>query len=388
VKTAPNDLSVVQVNYAFDKGLIDPDQLLDRYHTLTGWSEALRRAGARQVSVVQRFHRDARIVRNGIEYVFRRAGIPAAVAACAPDVAHVNGMTFLARTLLLRQRLDPACAIVVQNHSDGGPVGRAPVLRLLGLAARRAADGFLFAADEHATWWRRAGAIAADQPTYCVMEASTSIRPTGRDLARSASGLRGSPAILWVGRLNANKDPLTLLEGFERALGTLQAATLTMIYSEDDLLDVVKERVRRSPSLTDRVRMIGAVPHDQMTAFYSAADLFVVGSHHEGSGYALMEACACGAVPVVTGIPTFRILTAGGSIGALWTPGDPTDCARALSDVGRRDLDAERARLLDHFAAELSWDAVGRRAMEIYRRVLGARGRVPGAGCQLPGAPG
>ena len=74
-----------------------------------------------------------------------------------------------------------------------------------------------------------------------------------------------------------------------------------MIYSEDDLLDAVKERVRRSPSLADRVRLIGAVPHDQMTTFYSAADLFVVGSHHEGSGYALMEACACGAVPVVTG---------------------------------------------------------------------------------------
>ena len=58
-----------------------------------------------------------------------------------------------------------------------------------------------------------------------------------------------------------------------------------------------------------------------MTTFYSAADLFVVGSHHEGSGYALMEACACGAVPVVTGIPTFRLLTGSGSIGALWTPG-------------------------------------------------------------------
>ena len=116
----------------------------------------------------------------------------------------------------------------------------------------------------------------------------------------------------------------------------------------------------------DRVRLVGAVPHDQMTTFYSAADLFVVGSHHEGSGYALMEACACGAVPVVTDIPTFRLLTGGGSIGALWTPGDAADCARALADVGRRDLDAERARLADHFARELSWDAVGRRALEIY----------------------
>ena len=45
-----------------------------------------------------------------------------------------------------------------------------------------------------------------------------------------------------------------------------------------------------------------------MAVCYSAADLFVVGSHHQGSGYALMEACACGAVPVVTAIPTFRLM--------------------------------------------------------------------------------
>jgi hypothetical protein len=41
--------------------------------------------------------------------------------------------------------------------------------------------------------------------------------------------------------------------------------------------------------------------------------------------------------------------------------------------VGRRDLDAERARLADHFTRELSWDVVGRRALEIYQEVRGAR---------------
>jgi hypothetical protein len=30
-------------------------------------------------------------------------------------------------------------------------------------------------------------------------------------------------------------------------------------------------------------------------------------------------------------------------------------------------------RLADHFARELSWDAVGKRAIEIYQQVLGAR---------------
>jgi glycosyltransferase involved in cell wall biosynthesis len=124
--------------------------------------------------------------------------------------------------------------------------------------------------------------------------------------------------------------------------------------------------VQRSPTLISRVRLVGAVPHDRMPAFYTAADLFVVGSHHEGSGYALMEACACGTVPVVTDIPTFRLLTGGPIAGALWTAGDDAALARALVNVSRRDLDAERARLTDYFERELSWSAVGRRALEIY----------------------
>jgi glycosyltransferase involved in cell wall biosynthesis len=372
VKTGWKPLSVVQVNYAFDNELADPDQLLDRYRTLTGWSDALRRAGAGPVAVVQRFHRDARIVRNGVEYIFRTKGIAAAVRACRPDVAHVNGLDFPVQVWRLRRRLDPACAVVLQSHADGGAIGRAPALRLLGRAARRAADAFLFAADEHAAAWRDAGFIAPDQPTYCVMPASAMLEPVAR-AEESEANAGGSPAILWVGRLNANKDPLTVLDGFERSLSELPRAILTMIYGEDDLVEAVRQRIERSPALNERVRLVGAVRHDRMARVYSAADLFVVGSHHEGSGYSVMEACACGVVPVVTNIPTFRLLTGDGAVGALWSPGDADGCARALASVARRDLSAERARLADHFTRELSWDAVGRRAMEIYREVLGAR---------------
>jgi glycosyltransferase involved in cell wall biosynthesis len=373
VKTGWKPPSVVQVNYAFDKGLTDPEQLLDRYFTLTGWSDALRRAGAGPVAVVQRFHRDAHVVRNGVDYLFRRTDLAEAVAARHPDVAHVNGLDCSVQTWRLRRRLDPSCAIVVQSHADGGVIGRAPAPRLLGRAARRAADAFLFAADEHAAAWRRAGFIAADQPTYRVMPASSTLQPIDRATARAGSGVTGSPAILWVGRLNANKDPLTVLDAFERALADLPEATLTMIFGTGELFEKVRAGIARSPALSARVRLAGVVPHERMTTFYSAADLFVVGSHHEGSGYSVMEACACGAVPVVTSIPTFRLLTGNGSVGALWPPDDAGGCARALADVGRRDLIAERARLADHFARELSWDAVGRRAMEIYEQVLGAR---------------
>jgi glycosyltransferase involved in cell wall biosynthesis len=373
VKTGPNALSVAQVNFAFDNELTDPDQLLHRYRTLTGWSDALHRAGIGSAVVVQRFHRDARLERDEVTYLFRRSAIPAAVAACRPDIVHVNGLSFPTHTWRLRRALDGSCAVVVQNHADGGPVGRAPLFRARGRATRSAVDGFLFAADEHAAWWRRAGFIAPRQPVYQVMEASTRLTPLPRALARAESGLSGSPAVLWVGRLNANKDPLTVLSGFERALDHLPSATLTMVYSEEEILAGVRFRVEQSAALADHVRLVGAVPHDRMAAFYSAADLFVAGSHHEGSGYALMEALACGAAPVVTDIPTFRLLTGGGSLGALWTPGDANDCARALIAAGRKDLTAERTRVLDHFVRELSWDVVGRRAVEIYLQVVEAR---------------
>jgi len=373
VKTGLTNPSVVQVNYAFDKGLTDPDALLDRYATLTGWSEAVAAAGASRSAAVQQFHRSARLIRNGVEYVFVATDLSRSVASLKPDVAHVNGLAFAARTWLLRRFLPPSTALVVQNHSDTGPLGRAPMLHLLGRATRGAVDAFLFAADEHVARWRSAGFIAPGQRTYQVMESSTHMEPIDRARARAASGIDGAPAVLWVGRLNANKDPLTVLDAFESALASRPDATLTMVFGTSELIDQVRARIDGSPRLRDRVRLAGAVAHADIAAFFSAADLFIVGSHHEGSGYSLMEALACGATPVVTDIPTFRLLTGRGAAGHLWAAGDAAACARAIVAASGRVSDADRECVRAHFARHFSWDAIGRRAMEIYADVLRRR---------------
>jgi glycosyltransferase involved in cell wall biosynthesis len=375
VKTGRDSVSLVQVNYAFDNTLRDPDALLERYATLTGWAEAVRDAGADRSAVVQQFSRAARVVRNGVEYVFVDGGVGRAAAALAPDVAHVNGLGFAARTWRLRRALPASAAIVVQNHSDTGPMGRAPLMRLVGAATRGAVDAFLFAAAAHVERWRRAGFIGPRQRTYEVMEASTGLKAIARAQAEAISGLHGAPRMLWVGRLNANKDPLTVVDAFDRTLPSLPNATLTMLYGAADLAREVRARIDRHPALRDRVRLIGAVAHRDIAAYYSAADLFVVGSHHEGSGYSLIEALACGVTPAVTDIPTFRLLTADGAVGALWRPGDAADCARAMIAAASRDLAGERVRVRAHFADAFSWPAIGRRALAIYRAVVAARRR-------------
>ena len=110
-----------------------------------------------------------------------------------PDIAHVNALIFPGHTWLLRRAAPAATAIVVQNHSPDGAVGRAPRLRLLGRACRRAVDAFLFAAHEHADPWRKAGFIAPAQPTYQVMEASSPLRPVARGVARTRSACADRP---------------------------------------------------------------------------------------------------------------------------------------------------------------------------------------------------
>jgi glycosyltransferase involved in cell wall biosynthesis len=392
-------MHIVQVNYAYAPDLTDPGALLDRYSTLTGWSEAVLRGltGPEQVgkvgrvgkvSVVQRFTQDAVIRREGVEYVFcREAGGPIprrwsvcrtvarAVTALRPDVVHVNGLGFRMPTRWLRHVIPASTAIVVQDHAGRPPRGgwlSGRVQRWLAAAA----DAYMFTATPQASPWRQAGLIAPRQPVHQVLESSTTLVAVPRDVARgraASESPRGMPAILWVGRLNTNKDPLTVLDGFEIAVHDLPDATLTIVYGEAALEASVRERVEASAALKSRVRLVGRVTAERMPAFYGGADLFVLGSHHESTGYALLEALACGVVPAVTDIPSFRVMTADGRLGRLWPPGNADACARALVESARLDLAAEQRRVLAYFDQELSWPAVGRRAIEIYEEVVTGR---------------
>jgi len=380
-------LRIVQVNAVYDQQLRSPEALLDRYTTLTDWSTSIARAGA-IVPVVQRFSADAKVVRDGIAYEFvtddeppwmSTGGAPPAlvdaVVRAQPDVVHVNGLIFPALVGALRRVLPAPVAIVVQHHGGEFPVrGAGPV----GMWRRRkwrqgpeGADASSFTASEQAQAWRAAGVLGS-QPVVEIVEAGTRIRQVSRERARTATGLSGAPLILWVGRLTANKDPLTVLDGLEMALPLLPDARASFVFGEQMLGDRVEERIMSSAVLRDRVSMIGRVPHDEMANYYGAADCFVSGSHSEGSGYALIEAMACGLVPVVTDIPPFRAIA--GAAGVFWPAGNATALSSALVDACARDLSGEREKVQRQFDDVLSWEAIGSQTVTSYRNIFERRG--------------
>ena len=233
-------VKIVQVNYAYAGQISDHAALLDAYETLTGWSEAVAGAGA-EVSVVQAFHYDARLTRNGIDYLFCAANRPsdgsarprwrrpraleAAVLAAKPDVVHVNSLDFAPEIWLLRRALPPHVALVVQDHADALPA------KFLAQRRRPAA----FAGRRRCLSLYRGGAVGAvadewfhlanGRRVYAVsrIESRRSRRWIARLRARSRA-FREAPSVLWVGRLNTAKDPITVLQGFEQALEVLPDA--------------------------------------------------------------------------------------------------------------------------------------------------------------------
>ena len=193
-----------------------------------------------------------------------------------------------------------------------------------------------------------------------VMEASTALRAPARERPP------GQLSILFVGRLNPNKDPLTVLGGFHRFVRNHPDATLTFVYEDDELEPELRAALGADPVLARRVSLVGRIRHEEMAAVYARADLFVIGSHHEAMGYAPVEAMACGVVPVLSDIPSFRWLTDEGRVGALWNVGDAASLCDALLRVANADLEPQRVAVRTRFDRCLSWEAIGRRALQIY----------------------
>jgi glycosyltransferase involved in cell wall biosynthesis len=381
-----NPLRIVQLNLAYSAALDTPSALLERYHTLTGWADAVQRAGA-DVVTVQRYAVDAEITHGACRVLFVRDEGEAiatawstcqrsidAVTALQADVVHVNGLMFPGAIAALRRRLTPNAGIAVQDHS--GSIPRPWPWPLHWLKRRRwqnafaCVDAFAFTSRELAEQWYAVGLPRA-ATILELPEAGTTVAPVAHEDAIARTGVRASPAIVWVGRLDHNKDPLTVLSALEIALPRLPDARAWMIYEDAPLEAALAARIAASPTLHDRVTLVGAVPHDQIAWWLSAADIFVSGSHHEGSGYSLIEAMACGVMPCVTSIPAFRALT--GGQGALFTVGDPDACAAALVDLAARDREFERAAIRRHVAEALSWEQIGRQTVHYYRALVEAR---------------
>jgi len=366
-------LHIVQIGFHLDPRGREPAQLVEDWTTLVDVAEAAQQAGSR-VSVVQACRRADMLIRNGVRYQFFAPGadVPELIERLDPDVIHVHGLCFPREVLRLAARL-PRVPILLQDHASRPPrLWQRPLHR----RAFAAAAGVAFCAKAQSLPFEHARLIEGRTSIHVIAESTSRFRPGAQADARVRTGLSGSPCLLWVGHLDANKDPLTVLEGVSRATDALPGLSLWCCYGAAPLEKLVTQRIAEDARLRGRVHLLGRRPHAEIESLMQAADVFVSGSHREGSGYALLEALACGLPPLVTDIPSFRSLTGDGAVARLWWRGDPQSLADELLGIAAELGPARRAVVRSHFERELSFGALGRRLVEVYCE-LASRGAIP-----------
>ncbi len=182
------------------------------------------------------------------------------------------------------------------------------------------------------------------------------------------------PLILSVGQLKERKGLRYLVE----ACALLQARGVPFrcqIVGEGPLRDALRSQID-DLELTDRVELVGAIPHDAVVARYQEATVFVLpavkGSDGDRDGIpnVILEAMAM-ALPVVStdhsGIPE---AVTDGVTGRLVHPGDPQALADALAQVitdhstARAWGEEGRRQVLDQFDVESNVALLGDRFLQ------------------------
>ncbi|MDH3269443.1 MAG: glycosyltransferase family 4 protein, partial [Ignavibacteria bacterium] len=282
------------------------------------------------------------------------------------DIIHVNSFNYSYQAYLLKSKLSNS-KVVVQHHAEN-PRNR--IKQYFTRYFSSSLDGFIFSSSEIHEDWGKEKIIPTGKKFAEIMEGSSNFTIMDRNEMRLETGLSGKPVMLWVGRLNENKDPITVLSGLLKLLNDFPEAKLYMIYSEDKLKDQVKSFIEQNLPLGDSVKLIGFINHKDVYNYYNSADYFVIGSHYEGSGYSLVEAMSCGVVPIVTDIPAFRMITCRGQIGAIWKCGDSESFYINAKEIINKPLEAESKKTLDLFYENLSHQAIAKKAKIFYECLI------------------
>jgi glycosyltransferase involved in cell wall biosynthesis len=128
-----------------------------------------------------------------------------------------------------------------------------------------------------------------------------------------------------------------------------------------------------SAHLSQRVHLVGAVPHEELALWYNAADIFCLASSQEGYPNVLLESLACGTPVVATSVGGIPEIIHSDAIGFL-TERDEWDIAEKLCLALNKTWHSDA---IVRYAQEHTWNRVTRSVFGVFASVLNSRVRLP-----------
>jgi glycosyltransferase involved in cell wall biosynthesis len=193
----------------------------------------------------------------------------------------------------------------------------------------------------------------------------------------------GRPRILTVGRLVPHEG----LPELVRALPGVPEAECVVVGGPPADLLPADGFARRLTALAaacgvaDRVRLVGAVPREELGRWYRSADVLVAAPWHEPVQLTPLEGMACGVPVVGTAVGGIAESVVDGLTGDLVPPRDPralgTAIRRLLRDNVRRFSYATAA--LDRIRSGYSWKRAAQQLSAVYATVTALNRPAPAA---------
>ncbi len=361
-------------SYASSPEYTLPEAWLKRIEGYTGILEMLGREHV--VTAFERISYEGKLQKNGVQYHFIRQSkkvnrfpfhMHRRMKQLEPDVVFINGFIFPLQIIQLRLQLGRKVKIVILHRAEKPFRGIKKQLQRL---ADKCVNAYFFSAQEFGNSWIESGITNDRGKFYEIIQGSSVFQQGDKENARRLLGLTGKPVFLWVGRLDENKDPLTVVKGFLEFHRVEPAARLYMIYQDDKLITELEQLFYSYNKNAVPVKLIGSVPHDELAGWFNAADFIISGSHYEGSGIAVCEAMSCACIPIVTNIPSFRSMTGLGEYGLLYEPGNENSLLAALLQTRELDIRARQHKVRVHFEKEFSFTAIARKTNEAITSLL------------------
>lgn len=359
-------MRIIFLTYARVPGYDDPEAWLKRINFYTAQLEAMTPFA--EIKSIHLINYEGLLVRNNVEYHFRKLtkwklifpfGLHRYVKDLKPDIVVIHSLRYPWQALCLLLKLEHKIRFWVIHHAE-------TPLRFPKSLFQKLADhfihGYFFSSYELGKKWVESDQIKNNGKIYEVMEASSVFFPMDKETARIKTKVTGKSIYLWVGRLDKNKDPLTLIKAFQLFLCNHHDAELYMIiHRQEELLDKVHELLALAPEISQHISIVRTVRHEDMLYWFNSVDFIVSTSHYEGSGVAVCEGMSCGCIPILTNIPSFRMMTRQSRIGLLFEPGDVNGLYSALCASRSFNLEEERKRVLAQFREHLSCESISKK---------------------------
>jgi len=191
-------------------------------------------------------------------------------------------------------------------------------------------------------------------------------QPRDRQATRKRLGLTG-PTLISVGLLIERKGHHLIVE----AMASLPGYTL-LIAGEGPERGNLERRIAEL-GLQDRVRLLGARPHDELPELYGAADALILASSREGWANVLLEAMACGTPAIGSPIWGNPEVIGKPEAGILMTERSAKGVIDAVKTLfGARMPTREATR---RYAEDFSWDATTDGQIGLFRAIMSRRQR-------------